>query len=97
MSNYTRIAGEFQTVGVSDGSLLNEYAMNQALDQIVQNNLAIPEFNRDVAQELFEQTDKDAMGRVSVRDYIDTILTAHGVLDQHIRNCQDKLQRPISE
>ena len=50
MSNYNRIAAEFQAVGVSDGSLLNEYALNQTLDQIVQKNTNIYEFDRDVAQ-----------------------------------------------
>ena len=50
MSNYNRIAAEFQAVGVSDGSLLYEYNLNQALDQIVQKNCNIIQFNRDVAQ-----------------------------------------------
>ena len=65
--------------------------MNKILDNTVQKNLNLAEFNRDVAQELFEQTDKDASNTVLLRDYINTILTAHSVLERHIRECEKKL------
>jgi hypothetical protein len=59
--------------------------MNNALDKIVQENISISEFNRDVSLELFEQTERDHNNTVLLRDFINTILTAHTILDKHIK------------
>lgn len=91
MSNYRKIADEFSRVGFRETSRLNEYEINNALDKIVQGNMNLAEFNREVAQQLFEQSEKDAGNTVLLRDYINTILTAHSVLDKHIRECERKI------
>ena len=55
------------------------------------------EFNREVALELFEQTEKDSANTVLLRDYINTILTAHSVLDKHIKECERRLDAASPE
>ena len=49
MSSYRKIAEEFSRAGYRENSRLNQYEMNNALDKIVQENLSIAEFNRDVS------------------------------------------------
>ena len=56
MSGYRKIADEFSRIGYKETARLNEYEINNALDKIVQANYNLPEFHRDVSQELFEQT-----------------------------------------
>jgi hypothetical protein len=50
MSNYSRILAEFVAIGKGEGTKLNEYQINEALDKIAQVNMNCVEFNRDVAQ-----------------------------------------------
>lgn len=53
--------------------------------------MSLADFNADVMQELFEQTDQDGNSTVVLRDFINTVLVAHSVLDKHIKECQRNL------
>lgn len=87
MSKYSYIAGEFAKFGYHDSVRLNVYEINAALDKIVQHNMVgMPEFQRDVADQLYQQTKKDIEGYVILRDYIGIILQAHTALQLHIAN-----------
>ena len=95
MSNYRKIADQFSRIGIKEAARLNEYEINNALDKIVQQNINLAQFDRDVAQELYEQTEKDSANTVLLRDFINTILTAHSVLDRHIKECERKHEAAV--
>mgnify|MGYP006897121857 CR=1 FL=1 len=54
------------------------------MDRIILNNVGIPEFDRSVTQEMFEQTPKNNDEQVEIKTFIGTILKAHVALEKHI-------------
>lgn len=93
MSKYSYIAAEFAKYGYNDSTRLNEYEINAALDKIVQHNMpGIHQFERDLAQELYQQCKKDNQGYIILRDYINIMLQAHTVIEKHIYNYNEELK-----
>lgn len=58
--------------------------MNKALDTISAKAAGPHEFDRDVAQELWEHTSKEKGNTVMLREFIQTIIEAQQVLKDHI-------------
>jgi hypothetical protein len=57
------------------------------MDQLVQLNAGFSEFDREVAEQLWEHTTKNPEGRVLLKDYIQTIIDARSILKENIDKC----------
>lgn len=55
MSVFTRLSAEFSKAGYQESSQVSLVEINAALDYIIFNNVGIPEFDRSVSIEMFEQ------------------------------------------
>ena len=55
-TNYIRILLQFTRLNYSEDSKLHERELKQALDSICSKNAGIPEFNPEVAEELWAET-----------------------------------------
>lgn len=58
--------------------------MNKALDTLTGKSGGPHEFDRDVAQELWEHTSKERGNTVMLREFAQTIIEAQQVLKDHI-------------
>lgn len=91
MSNYRQVLSEFTRLGYNENSRLDEYEVNSAMDKICQANARTNGFNREIATELWEHTEKGGDGKVQTRDYVTTIIEAHRVLDENIKKSEEML------
>lgn len=92
MSSYSRIESQFLKVGHKESDLLSELEFNKALDKIGKSNTGLNEFDRSVAQQLFEQVQKDKNDKAKVKDYIEIILKAHEMLKKNIGILREQVQ-----
>lgn len=80
MTNYQRILGEFNRNGYYEDSELAEPELNQLMDNIARKNAGFPQFDRDIAQELWEHTRVGNNRTIMLRDYINTLVEAESTL-----------------
>ena len=80
MSNYNKILQQFTRLGLSEGSSLSEAELKRALDQIASLNAKLPEFNAEVAEELWGETEKNPNGTVTLRNFINVATRGQGIL-----------------
>ena len=96
MAAYTRISAEFSKAGYQYDSHVSMVEINTALDEIIFNNVGIPEFDRSVSMEMFEQTSKNSEEKVLLKDYIDIIIKAHEILRKNIATLRETLPKEIN-
>lgn len=87
MANYAKILQSFTKTGFNENSTLTEVDMKRALDQICLKNAGLREFSPDVAEELWSETEKNNDGTVTLRNYIEIITRAQGILKENIQKC----------
>ena len=87
MSNYNKVLQQFIRLGLSEASQLSETELRRALDEIAAYNAKLPGFNVEVADELWAETEKNPNGTVNLRDFVNVIMKAQGILKENIQKC----------
>ena len=87
MSLFATVLAHFNKIKLNEKSKFTEYEINRAMDQLMQLNTSASEFDREVAEQLWEHTTKTPEGKVLLKDYIQTIIDARGILRENIDKC----------
>lgn len=96
-TNYSRILLQFNRINYNEDSQLRDYELKQALDSICQKNAGINEFNPEVAEELWSETDKNNDGSVSLRSFISVVVRAQSILKENIAKAESELSSGVSD
>jgi hypothetical protein len=68
--------------------------MKRALDEICLRNANLREFNHEVAEELWSEVQKNNDGTVTLRNYVELLSRAQGILKENIQKCESELVSP---
>ena len=99
MSNYQIIALVFNKVGLDPNSLATESQILRGLDNLAHaSNLM--QYDRNVAEELWNETPKESGNKVYVKDYVETIVKGEALVRSSITDLESKIIlifRPTSQ
>ena len=93
MSAYQKILSEFRKLNFYEDSSLQEFDVNRAMDTICSKNTGFSQFDRDIAEELWEHSSKDSPRTVQLRNYINTIIEAEKILKEQIGVTEENIRR----
>lgn len=96
-TNYANILQQFTRLNYNDESKLHEHELKQALDSICQKNAGISEFNPEVAEELWAETEKNNDGSVTLRNFISVIVRAQSILKENVVKAEKELSSGVND
>ncbi len=89
--NYRNILAQFSPLGYNENSTLSQPQLKKALDTICDRNAGIREFNLEVAEELWNETDKNQQGVITLREFVNVVIKAQTILLENIVKSKEEL------
>lgn len=92
MSNYQKILSTFVSLGYNESSYLSQEEINKALDTLAQQNTSHSQFDKAIADELWNHCVVDANRGVRLDDFVNTIVEAESILRDQVEVTEGALK-----
>jgi hypothetical protein len=90
VSIFQLMLSQFAKVGHADSAKLSQHEVGQALNLLARKNTSMDSFDPDIAEQLWEHSNKTPEGMILVKDYVQTLIDARNILNENVVKCQSK-------